>query len=135
MYVTGAADRHEPGSPPAEAEDPPFRQPLGSAMIKTIACFGLAAAIAASPTLALAQTGTSSSWGSYGSGPTIPTQSLTPFDRSWNHSHEAENEAIAGADWVREHAGANTLLGPVDLDRSPRTNPRRYRHQRRGAHP
>jgi hypothetical protein len=50
-------------------------------MLKTFACFGLAAAIAASPVIARAQTGTSSSWGSYGSGQTIPTQSLTPLDR------------------------------------------------------
>jgi hypothetical protein len=35
-------------------------------MLKTFACFGLAAAIAASPAIARAQTGTSSSWGSYG---------------------------------------------------------------------
>jgi hypothetical protein len=71
-------------------------------MLKKFACFGLAAAIAASP--AVAQTGTSSSWGSYGSGQTIPTQSLTPLDRYYNYTHEAENRAIAGAEWVRQHS-------------------------------
>ena len=76
-------------------------------MLKTIACFGLAVAIAASPTAALAANGDSSSWGSWGTRPTIPTQELTPFDRSWNQSHEAQNEAIAGSEWLREHAGAN----------------------------
>jgi hypothetical protein len=74
-------------------------------MLKTIARVGLAATIAVSPAIALAQTGTSSSWGSYGLGQTIPTQSLTPRDREWNHDHEAENQSIAGADWVREHSG------------------------------
>ena len=78
-------------------------------MLKTIACFGLAAAIAASSTVALGQTGTSSSWGSYGSGQTIPTQGLTPFDRAWNEDHEAQSEAAAGANWVRKHAGADHL--------------------------
>ncbi len=76
-------------------------------MLKNIARFGLAVGIAASPTVALAQTGTSSSWGSYGSGPTIPTQALTPFDRAWNEDHEAQSEAAAGANWVRKHAGGN----------------------------
>ena len=75
-------------------------------MFKTIARVGVAAAIAILPAVALAQTGTSSSWGSYGSGQTIPTQSLSGRDRAWNHDHEAENESIAGAEWVREHSGA-----------------------------
>ena len=73
-------------------------------MLKKFARFGLVAAVAALPTVARAQTGTSSSWGSYGSGQTIPTQSLTPLDRYYNYTHEAENRAIAGAEWVRQHS-------------------------------
>jgi hypothetical protein len=76
-------------------------------MLKAIACFGLAVAIVASPAVALAQSGTSSSWGSYGSGQTIPTQSLSPFDRAWNEDHQAQSEAAAGANWVRKHAWTN----------------------------
>jgi hypothetical protein len=76
-------------------------------MLKTIACFGVAVAIVVSPTVALAQTGTSSSWGAYGSGQTIPTQSLSPLDRAWNEDHQAQSEAAAGANWVRKHAGTN----------------------------
>ena len=76
-------------------------------MLKTIACVGLAAVIAVSPAVALAQTGTSSSWGSYGLGQQIPTQALKPKDRSWNFDHQAQNQAIAGSEWIREHSGAS----------------------------
>lgn len=75
-------------------------------MFKVIALFGLCAALTLVPLAAPAQTGTSSSWGSYGTGQQIPTQALTPFDRSWNHAHEAENQAIAGSEWLREHSQA-----------------------------
>jgi hypothetical protein len=75
-------------------------------MLRTVALVGLAVALAHSPPAALAQRGTSSSYGSVGFGPQIPTQSLTPRDREWNHDHESENSAIAGAEWVREHSGA-----------------------------
>ncbi len=75
-------------------------------MFKTVVLIGLGAALALSPVAASAANGTSSSYGSDGSGQTIPTQSLTPFDRSWNHGHEAEDRAIAGSNWVRHHAGA-----------------------------
>lgn len=75
-------------------------------MLKNILGICLAAAIAASPTVVVAASGTSSSWGSYGSGPTVPTISLTPRDRSWNFDNEAQNRAIAGAEWIREHGGA-----------------------------
>jgi hypothetical protein len=75
-------------------------------MLKTIASIGLAAVITVTPAVALAQTGTSSSWGSYGLGQQIPTQSLTPRDRAWNFDHQAENQAIAGSEWIREHSGA-----------------------------
>ena len=77
----------------------------GKTMLKTFASIGLAVVVAVSPAVALAQTGTSSSWGSYGAGPQIPTQALTPRDRSWNFDHQAQNQAIAGSEWIREHAG------------------------------
>jgi hypothetical protein len=76
-------------------------------MLKTLARLGLLAVIVPAPAAALAQTGTSSSWGSYGSGPQIPTQALTPRERAWNHDHEAQNQAIAGSEWIRGHAGAS----------------------------
>ncbi len=76
-------------------------------MLKTIALIGLAvAALALLSVTASAQTGTSSSWGSYGPGQQIPTQALSPFDRAWNHNHESEYEAEAGAEWIRRHSGA-----------------------------
>ena len=126
------ADCQEPSdlSPSAAANDS-LRPHLGSAMLKTVACFSLAVAIAASPTAAHAVSGASSSWGSYGAGPTIPTQALSPFDRAWNQSHESQNEAIAGSQWLREHhaGGTTTSLGPMVTDRSPRTNPRHLWHR------
>ena len=73
-------------------------------MLKTIALIGLSAALALPPVAASTQTGTSSSWGSYGLGQQIPTQALSPFDREWNHDNEAANEARAGAEWIREHS-------------------------------
>ena len=72
-------------------------------MLKTIALIGLATALAFQPSGAPAQQGTSSSWGSVGQGPHIPTQSLTPFDRAWNHDNESKYEAENGAEWLREH--------------------------------
>jgi hypothetical protein len=113
------ADYHDTGdhrilSPVAEP-DRPVCPELGRDMLKSMACFGLAVAIAASPTAAHAVSGTSSSWGSSGAGPTIPTQALSPFDRAWNQSHESQNEAIAGSQWPSEHHAGGT-----------RANPRRY---------
>jgi len=72
-------------------------------MFKTIALIGLVAALADLPAAALAQQGTSSSYGSVGWGPHIPTQSLTPFDRQWNHDNQAKYQAEEGAEWLREH--------------------------------
>ena len=72
-------------------------------MFKSIALIGFGAAIALAPVAAAAQTGTSSSYGSYGYGQQIPTQSLTPFDRSWNHFNESKRQARAGARHVRQH--------------------------------
>jgi hypothetical protein len=56
-------------------------------MRRIIALIALGAGLALSPVAALAQQGTSSSYGSVGVGPHIPTQSLTPFDRAWNHAN------------------------------------------------
>jgi hypothetical protein len=72
-------------------------------MFKTIAVIGLAAALALPSASALAVSGNSSSYGSQGYGPTVRTQSLTPFQRSWNHANESKERARAGASWVRRH--------------------------------
>jgi hypothetical protein len=74
-------------------------------MFKTFALIGLAVALAVPPGAAFAVSGNSSSYGSDGSGPTIPTQSLTPFDRAWNHANESKERARAGANWIRRHRG------------------------------
>ena len=68
-------------------------------MIKRIAMIGLVAAIALSSTSAFAVNGSSSAYGTEGYGPTVPTQSLTPFQRSWNHANESKQRARAGAEW------------------------------------
>ena len=72
-------------------------------MSKSIASIGLATALALLSSAALAQQGTSSSWGSYGWGPVIPTQSLTPKDRSWNFNNQAKYQAENSAEWLRQH--------------------------------
>jgi hypothetical protein len=72
-------------------------------MRKTIALIAFGVALAAAPGAALAEQGTSSSWGSVGWGPRIPTQSLTPFDRGWNHANESKYQAYDGAEWLRQH--------------------------------
>ena len=54
---------------------------------------------------AFAVNGDSSSYGTQGYGPTVPTQSLTPFQRSWNHANESKERARAGAAWIRKHGG------------------------------
>ncbi len=66
-------------------------------MLKTIALIGLAAALAVPSAPAFAVSGNSSAYGTDGSGPTVPTQSLTPFQRSWNHANESKERARAGA--------------------------------------
>lgn len=72
-------------------------------MRKTIALIALGAALALAPAAALAEQGTSSSYGSVGWGRHIPTQALTPFDRSWNHANQPKYEAQSGAEWLRQH--------------------------------
>jgi hypothetical protein len=73
-------------------------------MLKSIALIGLGAILILPPTAASAQQGTSSSYGTEGRGPRIPTISLTVRDRSWNHDHEAQYRAEDGAEWLRTHA-------------------------------
>ena len=72
-------------------------------MRKMIALIALGAAVALSPAAALAEQGTSSSWGTVGAGPHIPTQSLTPFDRAWNHANQSKYQAYDSAEWLRQH--------------------------------
>jgi hypothetical protein len=72
-------------------------------MLKTIAMFGLGAALALIPAAALAQQGNSSSYGTVGWGPVVPTISLTNKQRDWNHDNQARYQAEAGSDWLREH--------------------------------
>lgn len=74
-------------------------------MTKTIALIGLAAALALPSAPAFAVNGNSSAYGTEGYGPTVPTQSLTPFQRSWNHANESKERARAGASWIRRHGG------------------------------
>ena len=72
-------------------------------MRKMVALMAVGAALALAPAAALAEQGTSSSYGSVGWGPHIPTQSLTPFDRAWNYANQSKYQAQAGAEWLREH--------------------------------
>jgi hypothetical protein len=72
-------------------------------MRRIIALIALGAALALAPVAALAQQGTSSSYGSVGAGPHIPTQALTPFDRAWNHANQSKYQAYNSAEWLREH--------------------------------
>lgn len=72
-------------------------------MLKTVALIGFAAVLALPSAPAFAVSGDSSSYGTEGYGPTVPTQSLTPFQRSWNHANESKERARAGAAWVRHH--------------------------------
>ena len=72
-------------------------------MLKTIALIALGGSIALAPAAALAEQGTSSSYGSVGWGPQIPTQALTPSDRSWNHANQSKYQAQDSAEWLRQH--------------------------------
>jgi hypothetical protein len=72
-------------------------------MLKTIALIGLAAALALPSASAFAVSGNSSAYGTEDYGPTIPTQSLTQFDRAYNHANESKERARAGAEWLRKH--------------------------------
>jgi len=74
--------------------------------MKTFRDIAFAAAILLAPVAALAQGGAySSSWGSEGWQPRIPTISLSQRDREWNHDNQARYQAEAGSEWLREHGG------------------------------
>jgi hypothetical protein len=75
-------------------------------MLKIAVLAGLGAAFALLAAPALAQQGTSSSYGSVGWGPVIPTQSLTNKDRAWNHDNQAKYQAEESAEWLRQHGQA-----------------------------
>ena len=72
-------------------------------MFKASAFIGLAAALALLSGAALAEQGDSSSWGSYGWGPVIPTQSLTNKEREWNFDNQDQYQAGDSAEWLRQH--------------------------------
>jgi hypothetical protein len=72
-------------------------------MIKAASFVGLVAALALVSGAALAQQGDSSSWGSYGWGPVIPTQALTPKERQWNFDNTPLYQAGDSAEWLRQH--------------------------------
>ena len=72
-------------------------------MFKTIAMIGLSAALALPSAAALAQQGTSSSYGAVGWEPVIPTISLTNRDRAWNHDNQARYQSEDAAEYLREH--------------------------------
>jgi hypothetical protein len=72
-------------------------------MLKSVALIGLAAALALPPAAALAVSGTSSSYGTEGIGPRIPTRSLSNWDRAWNHANQSKYQSEAGAEWMRRH--------------------------------
>jgi hypothetical protein len=69
-------------------------------MLKTIAMIGLGVALVLQSAAALAQQGTSSSYGSVGWGPVIPTQPLTNKERAWNHDRYQSEDS---AEYLRQH--------------------------------
>ena len=72
-------------------------------MRKATLFVGVAAVLALTSSAVFAEQGDSSSWGSYGWGPVIPTQSLTPRNRQYNFDNQALYEAGNSAEWLRQH--------------------------------
>lgn len=72
-------------------------------MLKALSAIGLVAALGLSSGAALAEQGDSSSWGTVGWGPVIPTQALTPRDRAWNVDNTPLYQAESSAEWLRQH--------------------------------
>ena len=72
-------------------------------MLKASAVVGLAAALALLSGAAVAEHGDSSSYGTVGWGPVVPTQSLSRFDRSWNHANQSKYQAYYSAEWLRQY--------------------------------
>jgi hypothetical protein len=80
-------------------------------MFRIVTLIGLGAVLALAPSATWAEQGTSSSWGTVGWGPVIPTIALTDKDRSWNHAHQAQYQAEDGAEWFRLHSQAGAFPG------------------------
>jgi hypothetical protein len=72
-------------------------------MFKATTFIGFAAGFALISSAAFAEQGDSSSYGTVGWGPVIPTQSLTPRDRDWNHDNSPLYQAGDSAEWLRQH--------------------------------
>ncbi|HEY1863243.1 MAG TPA: hypothetical protein VGG77_06035 [Roseiarcus sp.] len=72
-------------------------------MFKTLSAIGLVAGLALLSSAALAEQGDSSAWGTVGWGPVIPTQSLTPKQRAWNHDNQPLYQSGDSAEWLRQH--------------------------------
>jgi hypothetical protein len=72
-------------------------------MLKATSFVALAAGFALLSGAALAEQGNSSAWGTVGWGPVIPTQSLTPKERDWNHDNTPLYQAGDSAEWLRKH--------------------------------
>ena len=72
-------------------------------MFKAIALIGVGSALALLPAAASAQQGTSSSYGTVGWGPVVPTISLTNKERDWNHDNQARYQSEESAEWLRQH--------------------------------
>jgi len=72
-------------------------------MFKASDFIGAAAGLLLLSGAALAEQGESSSYGTVGWGPVIPTQSLSPFDRAWNHANQSKYQAYDSAEWLRRH--------------------------------
>jgi len=68
-------------------------------MLKTAA---IILSLALLPGAALAQQGNSSSYGSVGWGPAVPTQSLTNKQRDWNHDNQARYQSEDAAEYLRQ---------------------------------
>ena len=80
-------------------------------MFKIVTLIGFGVVVAVTPIAAWAQQGTSSSWGTVGWGPVIPTIALTDKDRSWNHAHQAQYQAEDGSEWLRLHGQSSVFPG------------------------
>ena len=72
-------------------------------MLKTIALIGFAVVLVLPSVPAFAVSGNSSGYGTQDGGPTVPTRSLTTFQRSYNHANESKEHAYDSAEWLRQH--------------------------------
>lgn len=72
-------------------------------MFKAVSFVAIAGALVFMSGAAFAEQGDSSSWGSYGWGPVIPTRALTPKDREWNFNNTPLYQAGDSAEWLRQH--------------------------------